>query len=69
MITVLRPVVPAPVTTLAHRGTTLVAATAPEAVHATAIGRRGPGGLPGPAGPPGPSGQLDDTLIIDGGNF
>lgn len=69
MITALRPVAPAPVTAIVHRGATLVTAAVPEAVYATTIGRRGPGGLPGPPGPPGPSGQLDENLIIDGGNF
>jgi hypothetical protein len=69
MITVVDRVATAPVTVVTSKSSTLVVQSPPAQAVVTTVGRRGPGGLPGPPGPPGPSGQLDENLIIDGGNF
>ena len=62
MITLLRPLAPAPVTLIEFRGQTRVALAPTVGAVVTNIGRRGAvgpvgqAGAPGPTGPPGPAG-------------
>ena len=56
MITLLRPLAPAPVTLIEFRGQTRVALAPARAAIVTSVGRRGPQGPPGPAGAAGADG-------------